>query len=309
MHEQKYPGFRMTADERIAEMDALGVDAQVLSPTVGFYMYDQSARVTAVIARECNDEIAELVTEYRGRFYGLGTLPMQDVPTATAELERVMGPLGLHGVEIGDHVNGRNYDEEAYLPFWETAERLGAVVFVHQGNDNRYRIGKYFLDNAVGNLVERTITFGVIAHSGLLDRFPGLKILLAHAGGYAAFGASRMDKAAGAFPEDKPDPTKGFLSPLDLHQEEATPLRRPPSDRLAAFYYDSCTFDGPTLRFLIDRVGISRVVLGTDTPAPMVLTNCVEWINGLPLLSREEKDAILSGNPTRLLGLNATAAV
>ncbi len=311
--ELQVPGFRRTLDERLADMDALGVDVQVVSPNGGFYQYDNDPATTAIIARECNDEIAEMCVNHPDRFAGLGTLPMQDVPAAITELTRAMG-MGFKGAMVNDHVNGRTWDEPEFLPFWETAERLGAVIFFHQADDTVVtgRIDRYHLDNSVGNLTERALTFGAIVGGGVIDRFPDLKILLGHAGGYTAFGIARMDKAWEASRElvdEGVDPAVALGGAFGA--EEARVVEsgdigagaRPPSAYLRNFYYDSCTYTEASLRFLIDIVGSDRVVLGTDYPAPMILKDAVNWINGLASLTADEKESILSRNPARLVGM------
>jgi aminocarboxymuconate-semialdehyde decarboxylase len=296
-------GTQMTLDERIADMDALGVQLQVLSVGGGFYQYGRELDQTVAIARECNDELAEIVAEHPDRFAALGTLPMQDLAAAVAELERLMAS-GLAGVMIDDHVLGRTYDDRGFDPFWQAAQASGAIVFFHQGFDGRVKLGRLSLDNTIGNLVERTLTFGTIAAGGVLDRFPDLKLLLAHGGGYAPFAAARMDKAAGAFAPDDPawPPRAGYESPYPRLPPYEAPAQRPPSSYLRGFYYDSCTFSGPHLRFMIDAIGVDRIVLGTDTPAGMGLTNSVRWIESLDCLAAEEKRAILATTPATLLG-------
>ena len=302
--ELHYDGFRRSLDERFSDMGALGVDVQLLSPTVGFYQYDQDVDTTRAIARECNDEIAGLTVEFPDRFAGLATLPMQSITAAVDEMDRTVVDLGFKGVIVGDHVNGHTYDEPGFEPFWKEAEAIGAIVFFHQGESTivNQRISRYHLDNSVGNLTERTLTFAALVFGGVLDKYPDLKPYLAHGGGYAAFGAARMDKASGALEPNASGRFEGYRAPLDsvLFQTQSSVLR-PPSDYLSRFYYDCCTFSGAALRFLIDAVGIDRVVLGSDYPAPMVLADAVNWINGLTCLDDAEKHAILSGNPSRLL--------
>jgi aminocarboxymuconate-semialdehyde decarboxylase len=192
-------GFRMTLQERLADMDALGVDLQVLSPTDGFYQYENELETTVAVSRACNDEIAEIAAAWPARFLGLGTLPMQDTDAAVAELERAVRSLGLTGVMIGDHVNGATYDDARFTAFWQAAQDLGALVFFHQGLGYRYSFDRYFLQNAIGNHVERATTFAVLAEGGVLDRFGNLKLLFGHGGGYAAWAAARMEKAQGFF--------------------------------------------------------------------------------------------------------------
>jgi len=292
-------GFAKPLSERLAEMDALGMDMQLLTPTVGFYQYDNQLDVTKIIHRECNDEIAETVEQHPTRFAGMAIVPMQDPPSAIAEMERAMSDLGLKGVILSDHVAGRTYDDPAFLPFFAAAEELGAILFFHQGRDTcvEHRNQRYKLPNAVGNLTERALVFATLVFGGIIDRFPNLKPLLGHGGGYTAYGVPRMDKVAGAF-EGAPD---GMTPPFG--DGDGFSQKLPPSEYLDRFYYDCCTYSGPVLRFLIDGVGIDRVVLGTDYPAPMVLRDAVNWVRGLPELSDDEKEAVLSRNPTNLVGL------
>lgn len=295
-------GFDQPLEVRLAEMDAWGVDMQVLTPNVGFYQYTNDLDVTTKIARECNDEIAEMVADHPTRFSGMGTLPMQHVPSAVAELERVMG-MGLKGVMVNDHAAGKTYDEPEFRPFFQAAEAAGAVVFFHQGGGTcaDARIRRYKLGNSVGNLAERALVFGALVFGGVLDRYPDLKPFLAHAGGATTFAIVRMDKAAGAL--DPRGPAGELIPPFGPQPDDLYALATPPSDYLTRFWYDCCTYSGPILRFVIDTVGIGRVVLGSDYPAPMVLADAVNWVMDLPELTRFEKEAILSTNPATLFGL------
>lgn len=291
--------FAQSLPERLADMDALGMDMQLITPTIGFYQYDNALEMTKKIQRECNDEIAETVSAHPTRFAGMATVPMQDTASAIAEMERAMVDLGLKGVILSDHVVGRTYDDPDFLPFFAAAEQLGALLFFHQGRDTviTQRIQRYMLPNAVGNLTERTLVYATLVFGGIIDRFPNLKPYLGHGGGYTAYGVARMDKVAGAL---EGQTTDGMTPPFGPHDGFAQQL--PPSDYLDRFYYDCCTYSGPVLRFLIDTVGIDRVVLGTDYPAPMVLHDAVNWVRELPELTDTEKEAILSGNPSRILG-------
>jgi aminocarboxymuconate-semialdehyde decarboxylase len=296
-------GFAKSLDERIADMDALGVDMQLVSPTVGFYQYSNDLDVTKRIARECNDEIAEMVAEHPTRFAGLATLPMQDLPSAITEMERVIGERGLRGVMISDHVLGRTYDEPEFRPFFQAVEDAGAVVLFHQASDTvvHGRIKRYKLGNAVGNMAERALLYATLVFGGVMDRFPKLNPILAHGGGYTAFGIVRMDKVAGALEEGGRG--DGLAPPFPQVGDDQVTLSAAPSSYLERFYYDCCVYSGRLLRFIIDTVGIDRVVLGTDYPAPMLLPDAVRWINGLKELSTDEKEKILTGNATQLLGL------
>lgn len=295
-------GFAKSLSERLEEMDALGVDMQVVSPTVDFYQYANEVDATRAIARDCNDEMAEMAQQHPDRFAGLGTVPLQHVPSATTELTRAVRELGLKGVMIGDHVNGHSFDEPEFLPFFRAAEDLGAVVFFHQAAVTcvSVRINRYKLGNAVGNLADRTLSFATLVFGGVMDRCPNLKPLLAHGGGYTAFGIARMDKVAGAM---APEVADGTLDPpFGRGPDDRHVLRRAPSAYLNQFWYDCCTYDERALRYLIDTVGIERIVLGTDYPAPMFLPDAVNWIKQMECLTDAEKQAILSRNAEALLG-------
>ena len=291
--------FAQPLEQRLANMDEQGVEMQLLSPTIGFTQYENDVETAAQIARECNDEIADTVTEHPDRFLGLGTVPMQDIDAAITELERIMRDLRFKGVIIRDHVLGKTFDEPEFRPFFKAAEDLGALLFFHQGGGTviDHRVSSYKLGNAIGNLTERAIAFATLVFGRVMDDHPNLKPLLGHAGGYTAFGVKRMDKVAGAFEGGYPD--QGLEPPFG---NDDMKLTRPPSTYLSEFYYDCCIYDEEALRFLVDRVGADRVLLGTDYPAPMFLIDPVRWLRSLDNFTDQEKDAILSENASKLLG-------
>jgi aminocarboxymuconate-semialdehyde decarboxylase len=289
------PKFAISAEERLIEMDEMGVDIHVLTINTGFFRYDLDAAITNTIAKECNEALAEMMGAHPDRYLGLASIPLQDVPSAIDVMAHAMAEMGFKGITIGDHVNGVTLDDSRFYPFWKAVEELGAVVFFHQASSTvvEQRTLRYGIPNVIGNLTERAITFATLVYGGVMDRYPGLKLCLGHAGGYTAFGAARMDKGWRA----------GALENMPEFDDSRTFLEHAPSEYLSRFYYDSCTYTEPTLRFLIDMVGIDQVVLGTDYPAPMFLDDPVNWINSLRSLSSEEKTAILEKNPARLLGL------
>ena len=272
--------------ERIADMNSLGVDVQVLSTNAFFYCYDQDAAATAIMAQECNDYVAQLVRERPDRFAGFATLPMQDVAAAVAELERTMH-LGLKGAMIGDHVNGKTYDAPEFMPLWKAAEASGAVLLIHQGGDTIVtpRSDRYHLPNTIGNLADRAVTFASFVFGGVMDACPNLRICLCHGGGYTCYGIGRMDRG------------------WQVRPEAHAHIQQPPSSYLNKFYYDCLTHSEAALRYLIDSVGIDRVVFGTDWPFDMAADWPVSWILSLPSLTAAEKEAILHGNLERLLGI------
>ncbi len=281
------PRARWTPEQRLADMASLGVDIHVVSPYVGFYNYHLDASLAIATSRATNDEIRDMTKTWPQHFAGLGTLPMQDVKASIAEMERCMTQLGLKGVEINDHVNGRTLEEPEYRPFWRAAEQMGAVVFFHQGGETLVspRSKRYHLPNSIGNLVDRAVTFATLVHGGVMDECPDLKIVLGHGGGYTCYGIGRMDHA------------------WMVRSEARVHLTQPPSAYLSRFYYDCIVYDEGALRYLIDSVGIDRVVFGTDWPYDMALDWPVAWVLGMKSLSQDEKDAILWKNLERLLGI------
>ena len=281
------PRNAWTPRQRIADMDSLGVDVQVVSTNVAFYKYDQEVEIATAIARECNDEVAQMTRDYPDRFSGLANVPMQDVDAAIAEMERAMTVLRLKGVMINDHVNGVTLDDPRFYPFWKAAEELNAFILVHQSRPTVVtpRLDRYHLPNSIGNLVDRTVTFATFVYGGVIDRFPDLTVCLCHGGGYTCFGIGRMDRGWQVRPEARVN------------------ISKPPSEYLRSFYYDCLTHSEPALRYLITTVGADRVILGTDWPADMMLDWPVAWVLRMESLSQEEKELILWRNLAGLLGL------
>jgi len=281
------PRAKWTPEERLADMDSLGVDVHVVSPYVGFYNYQLDAKVATATARATNDEIASMTRAWPKRFAGLGTLPMQDVKASIAELERCVTQLGLKGAEINDHVNGRTLEEPEFRPFWKSVEQLGALIFFHQAGETlvTQRTRRYHLPNSIGNLVDRAVTFATLVSGGVMDAYPDLKIVLGHGGGYTCYGIGRMDRG------------------WQVRTEARAHISQPPSAFLRRFYYDCIVYTESALRFLIDTVGADRVVFGTDWPYDMALDWRVSWILAMESLTQAEKEAILWRNLERLLGI------
>ena len=281
------PRGMWTPEERIKDMDSLGVDVHILSTHSFLYSYDGDVDLVSRMDRECNDYVAQLTGDHPTRFAGLANLPMQDVRASVAELERSMTELGLQGAMIGDNVNGKTYDDPEFFPLWAAAEQLGAVMLIHQDGPTvvspRHR--RYHLSNTIGNLADRAVTFASFVFGGVMDRYPDLRVCLCHGGGYTCYGIGRMDRG------------------WQVRSEARVNITQPPSAYLNRFYYDCLTHSEEDLRYLIDCAGIDRVVFGTDWPADMQIDWPVSWVLGLESLTQEEKEAILWKNLEQLLGL------
>ena len=194
------PKVRFTPEERLHDMDAQGVDVQVISIHTPFFGYHLDSAQGRALARDVNDEIAAMTRQWPQRFAGLATLPVQDVKAAIDELERAVTVLGLKGAELDTIVNGENWDEPRFLPLFKAAEAMGAVLFFHpqpQHNFMMERTTRYGLSNSLGVIVEDAIVVAMLIFGGVLDACPDLKVCIAHGGGPACLrhGAPRSGLA------------------------------------------------------------------------------------------------------------------
>jgi aminocarboxymuconate-semialdehyde decarboxylase len=282
------PKVRLTPEERIQDMDAQGVDVQVISihtPLFGYHLDPAQGRA---LAREVNDEIAAMTRQWPTRFAGLATLPVQDVKAAIDELERAVTVLGLKGAELDTIVNGENWDEPRFLPLFKAAEAMGAVLFFHpqpQHNFMTERAGRYGLFNSLGVIVEDAIVVAILILGGVLEACPGLKACIAHGGGPACYAMGRLDRGWHGTPAAR----------------ARTP--QPPSSYQRRLYYDTVVGSEAALRFLLDQVGADRVVLGSDWPFVPWHPSPVAWLESLASVTTEEKEQILWRNLEALLRL------
>ncbi len=282
------PKVRFTPEERLKDMDAQGVDVQVVSihtPLFGYHLDPAQGRA---LARDVNDEIAALARQWPTRFAGLATLPVQDVKAAIDELERAVTVLGLKGAELDTVVNGENWDEPKFLPLFKAAEAMGAVLFFHpqpQHNFMMQRTTRYGLFNSLGVIVEDAIVVAILIFGGVLDACPDLKVCVAHGGGPACFAMGRLDR--------------GWQGRAEARGQ----IQQPPSTYQRRLYYDSVVGSEKALRFLLDEVGADRVVLGSDWPFVPWHPSPVAWVQGLRTLTQDEKEKILWRNLEGLLKL------
>jgi aminocarboxymuconate-semialdehyde decarboxylase len=281
------PKVRFTPEERLKDMDAQGVDVQVVSIHTPFFGYHLDGATGRALARDVNDEIAALSKQWPARFAGLATLPMQDVKLAIEELERAVTQLGLKGAELDTHVAGAQWDDPKFLPFFKAAEAMGAVLFYHpqpQHNFLHDRISKHGLFNSLGVILDDAIVVAILIAGGVLEACPDLKVCIAHGGGPACYAMGRMDR--------------GWQG-----RRDAQKIPQPPSAYQRRLYYDTVVGSERALRFLIDEVGADRVVLGSDWPFVPWHPSPVTWVQGLASLTQDEKEKILWRNLEALLKL------
>ena len=176
-------------EKRVENMRALDMDLHAVSSVPFFFHYDRDVEEATGSCREINSELGEMMRSFTQHFVGLGTVPMQDGRIAARELEQAMVQDGLKGVVIATSVNGKNLDDSDLLPFFEAAEGLGAVVFVHPADvAGADRLAKYGLASWLGFPLEGAITIASLIFGGVLDRYPRLKLCFSHGGGFAWLG-------------------------------------------------------------------------------------------------------------------------
>jgi aminocarboxymuconate-semialdehyde decarboxylase len=275
--------------ERIRAMDEQGIDVEALS--INPYWYKAERDLAKQVITIQNEKLAEACAANPERFVAFATVALQHPDLAAEQLEEGVKKYGLRGAGIGGSVNGEEISDPKFDPFWAKAEQLGVVVFIHpQGSGVAAEIprrlkGNGFLDNVIGNPLETTIALSHLIFEGTLDRFPGLKILAAHGGGYLPSYAARSDAGGVTFPD------------------RYTPVQKKPTEYLKQLYFDSLVFTPEGLRHLIAETGSSQIVLGTDYPFPWTST-AVDHILATPDLSDAERVAILGETAAQLLSID-----
>lgn len=268
---------------RIEDMDRLGVDVQVISPNPGQYFYYTDAETGLAAAQAVNNGIADAVNSHPERFVGMGTLPMQDIPLAIAEMKRCALELNLRGIEISTNVNGKDLHHDELQPFFAAAEQLGILLFIHPlGFTHAHRMKEYYFNNLIGNPLESTLAVGHLIFGGVLDRYPSLKICVAHGGGYIPGYWGRIDH--------------GWRARADCSEH----CQHLPSSYLRRLWFDTLVFDKEQLDSLVRTHGSDRLCLGSDYPFDMAEPDPVGFHSEL---SETDKAKILGINAAELLGL------
>ncbi len=280
-------GMRMTTlDKRLADMDAMGIDIQALSPSPSQFYYWAEPELAATIVQCCNQQIANICARHPRRLVGLGSVALQHPRLAAEQLEHAVTQLGLRGVEISSSAAGRDLDDPQFDPFWAVAARLGCLIFLHPfGTTLGQRLNRYYLSNVIGQPLETTIALSHLIYGGVLDRFPRLRICAAHGGGYLPYYIGRSEHAYRVRPE-------------------AGQISQSPAHYLRQLWFDTVVHDPLSLRHLVDRVGATQIVVGTDYPFDMGMYRVHEAIAAIPDLSSEERAGILGLNAARLLGID-----
>jgi aminocarboxymuconate-semialdehyde decarboxylase len=271
--------------ENLSDLDVAGLDMGVLQPTQTMFFYWADSSAASELSRMVNEDTAKQVRKSAGRFVGLATVPLQDVALAVRELTHGVKELGMRGVVTGSNVNGHGFDEEAFQPFFGKVEELGIPLFIHPNNPAGVeRIGRYYLANFLGLPLETTLAAAQLVFGGVLDRFPGLKICLSHAGGVLPFLLGRLEHGQAVRPEARDH------------------CRQPFSHYLKNFFVDTITFRPDTLRFIVGLMPAGHVFTGTDYPYDMADTDPVGSVRAA-VKGRRQLEAIFGKNLAAVLGL------
>jgi len=270
------------------ECDNYGIDIQVLSTVPVMFSYWAKPEHGLDLSKLLNDHIASIVADQPRRFIGLGTLPMQEPSLAVSELERCVKELGLVGVQIGTNINGMNLSDDSLFEVFESAESLNAAIFIHPW----YMMGEkdmiqYWLPWLVGMPAEISRAICSMIFGGIFERLPNLRVAFAHGGGAFPATIGRIDH--------------GFSVRPDLCAVDNDKL---PSTYLGKFWVDSLLHDRTALSYIISKVGMEKIALGTDYPFPLGELEPGSLIDEMEDLSADNKDMLYCRNALNWLGLN-----
>lgn len=279
--------LRMTdAKTRIKDMDRMGIDMQVISPSlVHQESYWASPKKGLEIDQLSNQRMAEYVGAYPDRFAGIGSVPLQDGKLAAKELDRLVNKLGLRGVGISTQVGKLELGDKSLWPFWRKAEKLGVPVFIHPAGNDDIRMHRFGFAFTLAQPWEEAMAMASLVYDGIMDKFPKVKIQIAHGGGYLPYYSGRLDN--------------GYAQMRKRGQ--TTNLKHKFSGYLKKFYYDSVIFDVDMLEFLTAKIPASRVMMGTDYPFGE--TRPIQFVQKSKKISRADKDAILGGTAAKMFRL------
>jgi aminocarboxymuconate-semialdehyde decarboxylase len=286
----RYTAAFHDVDERLRQMDAAGVDRQVLSlgPPMVYWADPDLARD---LCHVFNDAIAAVVRAHPDRFVGLAALPLQHPGHTRAELARATNDLGLVGAGIGTNVQGVQLDDPRLLPFFEAADARALPVFVHPINPAGHGdIHDYRLDLAVGFPADTTIAAARLVYGGIVQRHRRMRICLAHLGGVLPFLRERI--------------AIGFRVGKE-HFGASFGLTESPEASIERLYFDTISYYEPALLAGLACVGAERLVIGSDAPfAVGDLARSVREIRAFPFLPERDRAKILGENALRFLGLD-----
>ncbi|MBM3940581.1 MAG: amidohydrolase [SAR202 cluster bacterium] len=270
---------------RVAELGNQAVDRQALSPMPQLCDYSLDLKDGSDLAMFLNETILRMIEAAPDRFYGLGSVPLQDVDAAAKMLSKVKS-MGLHGVEIVSNIEGVSPGDPRFIPFFKEAASLGLAVFIHAQHPTYMDrlVGHPMLENSIGFPIESALAAASMITGGVIDHAPGLRVLFSHGGGNFLLLLPRLNNAYSG-----QGPLKGTV-------------KRAPMEYAREFFYDDVLFDNRAVRFLIDMVGVSQVMIGSDYPFMTRKQTADQEFTELKLTA-EERELVGSKNALRFLGI------
>lgn len=271
----------------VAHMDRYGIQSHVVgySNAIHGISWGDAQRDLALL-RAGNDRIArDWVAAYPGRFHGAFGVPTQDMRLAVPEVDRAVSQLGLKVLQISSvSADGHYFGERRFDPLWDVLHHHGVTVFIHpHGQDDQPPLNEFALSNSLGQGIEEIKVMASIIYNGVFDRYPGIKIVVAHGGGFLPHYTGRLDRNA-------------IERPQTLRN-----ISRMPSSYVKDFHYDSCVYSSAILNALIKVVGVDRIVLGSDYPVGE--ENGLGDLRATPGIDAAMLQQIAVTTPARLLGL------
>ncbi|MFQ6124255.1 MAG: amidohydrolase family protein [Candidatus Heimdallarchaeota archaeon] len=270
---------------RLKEMDRSGIDMQALSLTTPGIDSIEPISQGVALAKIVNDKFSTIVETYPERFAALAALPMRDVSSAVCELERAVTTLGLSGATIFSNVAGKCLDAIEFWPLYERASKLDVPLFIHPTTPVYGHVFEdYRLVPLLGFPFDTTLAITRLVFSGVFEKYPKLKFVLAHAGGTMPYLAERIDNGYRAYPECKKH------------------IKKLPSEYLKLTYLDTVSFHPPALTCAFVFMGSNHLVLGSDYPHQ--IGNLEQSVTSIEELDLPEKENIFGENAVRLLKLD-----
>ena len=278
-----------SVEQRLRDMDAMGVDVQAISVSPFQFMYSLDPELGRKTARATNENLAEIVQKHPRRFVALANVPLQAPDAAADELEYCVKTLGFRGVEIGTNVAGAEVSRGRDA-FWARVQALDVMVFMHPNDfTGGERLADHYFINSIGNPLDSTVAVGYLVFDGVLERFPKLKIVVAHGGGYVSHYPARMDHVWGA------------------REDARTVVKKTPRRSLAKLYFDTIVFDRDQLKHLVNLWGADHIVVGTDYPYDMGWYDPRGFVDGAGFLKDGDRAKILGLNAAQLLKIKTRA--
>ena len=284
-----FPDWYLLSPERLGPMDERGIDVAALSVN-NFWWYEADTDLAQEIVTIHDEGLAEFCQSHPDRFVFLTSPALQFPELAAEQLEYAVTELGARGASIGGTVLGETNSRSKYDPFWAKAEELAAPVFMHPNNaQNLIREGGFDgrgeLGNVIGNPLETSVFLTRLMFDGTLDKFPGLKVVGAHGGGYLPSYLGRTEVAC---------EVRNNANCLSMKQ---------PSDYLKdQILVDTMVFSAEALRHLVAEMGTEQIVYGTDIQSNSPDT--LDLVLDADFLSSDEKIAIIGGNLAALLRID-----